>query len=321
MMLAIAKDLFPLPYEAQRRRGIRVLAYFSRRHDATHDSTIAEMVDFGDDGPVNSAEEPVFKVVTVPDSEDARLFVELSSYGADLAEARHALDLAIKSRGEGSELEDAGAYLIAFAVVAYCRTYFPSNVRKPLTDHIAIPDELSDIHRLVGAFRNTTIAHSQSNLATTFPVGVLDAATLRVRDVTATTVSQTLPPPLVERFRELIEAADDLLFEVTEPVRQRLVEQLSGSDLARMIDEGGQLKIVDATDADFAPRTRRRPYPTSHTCVLVGDVTAGRLTPRRNNRVASTRDEHDCHRQLIGRVVGRPELRTVSDARYAEVIY
>ncbi|MHA7299504.1 hypothetical protein [Pseudarthrobacter sp. MDT3-1] len=223
------------------------------------------MVDVGDDGSVNSADEPIFKVVTVPDSADARLFVELSSYGADLAEARHALDLAINSRGEGSQLEDAAAYLIAFAVVAYCRTYFPSKVRKALTAHIVIPAELSDIHALVGAFRNTTIAHSQSNLATTFPVGFLDSATLRVRDVAATTVSQTLPPRLVDCFRELVGVVDDLLFDVTEPVRKRLVENLSGSDLARMMEVGGQLRIVDASDADFAPRTRRRPYPTAHT--------------------------------------------------------
>ncbi|WP_157356965.1 hypothetical protein [Arthrobacter sp. U41] len=219
---------------------------------------------------MNSTERPVFNVVTVPDSADARLFVELSSYGADLAEARHALDLATGSRGDGSEQEDAGAYLIAFAVVAYCRTYFHSNVRKPLTEHIAIPAEYSDIHGLVGAFRNTTVAHSQSNLATTFPVGFLDAATLRLRDVTAATASQTLPPPLVERFRELIEVMDDLLFEMIEPVRQRLIEQLRESDLAKMVDEGGQLEAVYATDADFNPRTRRRPYPTSHTVYWSG---------------------------------------------------
>lgn len=214
---------------------------------------------------MDNAEDPVFKIVTIPDSEDARLFVELSSYGADLAEARHALDLAAGSRGDGSELEDARAYLIAFAVVAYCRTYFPSNVRKPLTEHIAIPDQHSDIHGLVGAFRNTTVAHSQSNLATTFPVAFLDTATLRLRDVTAATASQTLPPPLVERFRELIEVMDDLLFEVIEPVRQRLIEQLRESDLAKLVDARGQLKIVDAMDTDFAPRTKRRPYPTSFT--------------------------------------------------------
>src|SRR5680860_979466 len=89
--------------------------------------------------------------------------------------------------------------------------------------HIVIPAELQDFHELVGAFRNTTIAHSQSELTTTFPVGVLDAETLRVRDAMAMTVTQTLPPPLVSRFRELLEAVDELLFEVTEPVRQRLI--------------------------------------------------------------------------------------------------
>lgn len=218
---------------------------------ATHDSTITEGGDVGDNDRVDSAEQSIFKFVAVSDSADARLFVELSSYGADLAEARRALDLATSSRGGDSQLEDAGAYLIAFAVVAYCRTYFPSKVRKALTDHITIPAELSDIHRIVGGFRNTTIAHSQSNLATTFPVAVLDAATLRVRDVTAATLSQTLPPPLVERFRKLVETAEDFLFEAIEPVRQRLVEQLEQSDLARMVHEDGQQKIVDATDADF----------------------------------------------------------------------
>lgn len=96
-------------------------------------------------------------------------------------------------------------------------------------------------------------------------MGVLDAETLRVRDVTAATVSQTLPTPLVDRFQEFVTTADDRLFEVTEPVRQRLVEQFSGSDLETMIIERGLLQTVDATDDDFNPRTRRRPYPTSHT--------------------------------------------------------
>lgn len=236
------------------------------------------MVDVGDDGSVNSTERPIFNLVTVPDSEDARLFVELSSYGADLAEARHALDLAINSRGEGSQIEDAAAYLIAFAVVAYCRTYFPSNVRNPMTNYIDIPDDLAEVHRLVGAFRNTTVAHSQSKLATTFPVGVLDVETLRVRDVTAATVSQTLPLPLVERFRKLVAILDDLLFEVTEPVRQRLVEHLSGSDLETMVIDGGQLQTVEAMDTDFNPRTKRGPYPTSHT-VYWSAMSAGSDSP------------------------------------------
>jgi hypothetical protein len=205
-----------------------------------------------------------FEYVMVPDSADARLFIELSSYGADLAEASHALDLASDS-GEDSRFQDAAAYLIGFAAIAYCRTFFPSNVRKPLTDHIVIPAELRNVHELVGAFRNTTIAHSQSELATTFPVGVLDAGTLRVRHVTGATTSQTLPPPLVDRFRELVETVDGLLFRVTEPVRQRLIEELTESDLAEMVARDTRPILINATDAEFNPRTKRRPYPNSHT--------------------------------------------------------
>lgn len=216
-----------------------------------------------DDGLVSNGVETIFEYVMVPDSADARLFVELSSYGADLSEARHALDLA-REGSEDSPLHEAEAYLIGFAALAYCRTFFASNVRRPLTDHIVIPGNLNDIHRLVGAFRNTTMAHSQSELATTFPIGVLDSETLRVRDVTAVTSSQTLPPPLVNRFRELVEVVDELLFDVTEPVRQRLIEELARSDLAGMVAEGARPNTINAPDADFDPRTKRLPYPTSN---------------------------------------------------------
>lgn len=61
-------------------------------------------------------------VVTVRDPADTRLFIELSSYGSDLSEARHALDLAIQGDEEGYPYADARAYLIGFVVVAYCRT-------------------------------------------------------------------------------------------------------------------------------------------------------------------------------------------------------
>lgn len=85
-----------------------------------------------------------------------------------------------------------------------------------------------------------------------------------MRDVTTLTASKTLPSPLVDRFRELVEVVDDLLFEVTEPVRQRLIEELGRSDLARMVAEGARPNVIDATDAEFDPRTKRLPYPTSN---------------------------------------------------------
>ncbi|TFD27710.1 hypothetical protein [Cryobacterium lyxosi] len=216
-----------------------------------------------DDGLVSNGGETAFEFVMIPDSPDARLFVELSSYGVDLSEARHALELASEG-GEDSPLRDAAAYLIGFAALAYCRTFFDSKVRKPLTKHIVIPAEFQDLHRLVGAFRNTTIAHSQSELSTTFPVGILDASTLRVRDVTTATYSQTFPQPMVSRFLELLEAVDDLLFEAIQPVRQRLIKKLGRSDRAAMVARGVRPNVIDALDADFDPRTKRLPYPTSN---------------------------------------------------------
>ncbi|KGJ71940.1 hypothetical protein GY21_18760 [Cryobacterium roopkundense] len=203
-------------------------------------------------------------LLAVPDSADARLFVELSSYGADLAEARHALELAIRGSND-TLLRDAAPYLSGFAALAYCRTYFPSNVRRPLTDHVVIPGELQDIHLMIGAFRNTTIAHSQSQLTTTFPVALIDSSSLQLRDVMASTFVQPLPPPLVSRFLELVKAVDDLLLEVTEPVRQRLMTEMRHADLARMVAEGKSPDVIHSTDADFNPRTKRRAYPSGNT--------------------------------------------------------
>lgn len=203
-------------------------------------------------------------VVAVPDSADARLFVELSSYGADLTEARQTLELAIKG-AEGNLLRDEAPYLSGFAALAYCRTYFPSKVRKPLTDHVAIPENLLDAHMLIGAFRNTTIANSQSQLSTTYSIAIVEVAGMRLRDVQAVTVVQPLPGPLLVRFLDLVKTVDELLLEVIEPVRQRLMAEMRRNDLAGMVAEGKLPDIIDMSEADFNPRTKRQPYPTSDT--------------------------------------------------------
>lgn len=87
-------------------------------------------------------EAPPFVVVPVGDSPESRLFIELSSYGSDLVEARNALDLAIQGFEEGSVFADASQHLVGLAVIAYCRTVLHSNVRGCLTDHVAVPDEM-----------------------------------------------------------------------------------------------------------------------------------------------------------------------------------
>ncbi len=136
------------------------------------------------------------------DSPDARLLAELSSFAADLVEAHHALELGVRSRDEGSELSLLMhcVYLIGFEVVAYCRTFLDSNVRRRLTDHIAIPRELVATHETVRRCGNATIAHSQAELSVTYPYGVLDRSTRQVRDVSAVTVNMSLSRTVVHQF-------------------------------------------------------------------------------------------------------------------------
>lgn len=221
-------------------------------------------------------------LLTVRDSSDARLFIELSSYGADLTEARHSLDLAAKGEEEGSPLAAAAPYLVGFAGVAYCRTTLHSNVRGRLTDHVTVPRELIAVHDHVRAFWNATIAHSQSELAMTYPVGVLEADTLEVQFVAAATVVSSLPRPLVESFRTLVVVMEGLLDAAIDPVRKRLEEGLRAMD-PRERAAGAQPNVLEKLAEEFEPRTKRPPYPTSHTIYwepAVGDGQTGSVEPR-----------------------------------------
>lgn len=204
-------------------------------------------------------------IVVVEDSPDARLFIELSSHASDLAEARAALDLAIQGEEGDGPLADASAFLIGFAVVAYCRTILHSNVRRVLTEHIDIPADLAALNELVRTFRNATIAHSQSELSVTYPVGVLDPETLQVRDLAAATVVNTLPWPVVHEFRSFVDTLEELLDELIAPVRQRLRTNLDESDRSALIATRSELNVVHLSADEFNPRSRRSPYPTSHT--------------------------------------------------------
>ena len=121
-------------------------------------------------------------------------------YGADFRDAGAALDLASAQVGEDSVFAKAGRFLVGFAAFSDGRTFFPWNVGKPLAHLIAIPDELVEIDLLGGAYWITTIAHSQSELATTPAIGLLDSGTVQVGDVRgdvfpapAATASETLP--------------------------------------------------------------------------------------------------------------------------------
>lgn len=205
-----------------------------------------------------------FVVVHADDSVETRLFIELSSYASDLVEARAALDLAIQGSDKGSVFADASRHLVGLAAVAYCRTILHSNVRSRLTDHVTVPEELAAVHDQVRMYRNATVAHSQSELAVTYAVGVLDSRTLKVRDVAGLTI--VVPPParMVLEFRDLVEEMERRLDEVLQPVRATLMETLAGMDPNQLRAATGP-EIQEKWAREFNPRTRRAPYPTGHT--------------------------------------------------------
>lgn len=205
-----------------------------------------------------------FLLVPVGDSADSRLFIELSSYGSDLAEARHALHLAIRGFEEESDLADASRHLVGLAVVAYCRAVLHSNVRGRLTDHVAVPDDFSHVHDLVKTYRNATVAHSQSELAVTYAVGVLDADTLRVRDITGPTVLVPLPSRVVRDFLALIDVMERRLDRTIEPIRHRLMKKLAEMDRPQ-VEAAVRPEIAEKWAHEFNPRTKRPRYPSGHT--------------------------------------------------------
>jgi len=208
--------------------------------------------------------EQPFAMVMLPDTPDSRLFVELSSYAADLVEARHAVDLAIRGLAQDSPLAEATQPLIGQAAIAYCRTVLPSNVRGRLTNHIEIPSHLAEVHEQVRIYRNATVAHSQSELAVTYAVGVVEAETLNVRDVMATTVIVPLPEHLIHEFHGLIDSVEHLLDQAIEPVRNRLkrmLAEMTHSEIVTLADP----QISEKWTREFDPNTKRAPYPAGHT--------------------------------------------------------
>lgn len=156
----------------------------------------------------------------IPDSPEARLLAELSSYADDLSDAGNAMDLAIDA-GNQSPLWSP---LTNYAVVAYMRAFGPSNVRSGLLHHISVPEEIAAAHRMIHVYRNTTVAHSQSELSMSLPVALLSSAQ-RVEKVMPITVRHDLPPSVATRIAEAIDMVSSLVEDLIKPLAERLADE------------------------------------------------------------------------------------------------
>ena len=234
---------------------------------------------WGDTSGMAEVEDPATPLaVMVEDSADTRLFIELSSHAADLMEAHHALALALQQHESDSTLADASPFLVGFAVVAYGRCILHSNVRGRLTDHVGVPGHLTEVHEQIKSFRNATIAHSQSELSVTYPVGSLDPSTFEVSHVSAVTMTSTLPIAVTQRFLTLVEAMIDQLDQVIEPIRTRLEDGLKKASPDALL-AGARPTLLTMAAEHFEPRSKRTPYPTRQTLYWDQDADGNQHQP------------------------------------------
>lgn len=163
---------------------------------------------------------PQPRIAVLPDMPDTRLLVELTSHASDLSEASHTLASALEA-GESSGL---WLPLTSHSVTAYIRTFIHSNVRRCLhemPDVPAVPSSMKWLHEALRKYRNTTIAHSQSNLALPLPVVLLDDSGEPSNVVPVSLINQ-MPLAIAERFADLIAVMEDGVEDATQPVLRRL---------------------------------------------------------------------------------------------------
>ncbi len=201
----------------------------------------------------------------LPDSPDARLFVELSSYQADLTEARTALELAISGFGDQGPLGDARQFLIGYAAAAYCRTYFNSKVREPMTNRVRIPAEHSELHALITDYRNKRVAHSQSHLVSTFAFVGLDTDGSIRPSIFGMTVAQEIPANLLEPWITLIDVISDLFGDLQAEVEARIVQNVAATNIDEVRAWAMWPTPVDQLDSAITARRSRGRYPTTWT--------------------------------------------------------
>lgn len=194
-------------------------------------------------------------VVMLPDTADSRLLAELSSYSEDLSEASDAIEQAFEA-GHDSPLWQP---LTSYAVVAYMRAFAHSNVRAGLLAHVQLPDDLVDTHDMIRGYRNTTIAHSQSELSMSLPLATLTPEGT-VRHVVPITIRHNLPKSTARRIADAVDRMSALLSKLIQPLAERLTDQYR--DAKPDTIAGWPVPELDHERAErFTANSRRRRQP------------------------------------------------------------
>ena len=205
---------------------------------------------------MNNDQRPPFAFL--PNSADSRLLVDLTSHATDLSEAVHTLRLAMEA-GEGTPLWFP---LTMHAVTAYIRPFILSNVRSRLDqmpEFPGIPAEFQSIHDTIRKYRNTTVAHSQSDLTMPIAVALLDGHG-RVRDVQGWTLLHPMPGSVAKDFDCLIGTMEAIVDNATKPVADRLRKHL-GNESPEAIAAWPKPDFLAAKDNEFQSTRQRTRAP------------------------------------------------------------
>lgn len=198
------------------------------------------------------------RIAVLPDGPETRLLVALTSHASDLSEAAHTLRNAFEA-GEGSEL---WLPLTSHAVTAYIRPFIHSNVRTRLDEMPGIPallPTLAVVHEVIRKYRNTTVAHSQSELTLPLPVAFLDAEGRGVK-VSGISIIHPMPLAIAESFSDLISVMEDIVDQATQPVLESLRTWLQ-SQAPETIKDWDHPEFLHATESDFSAANRRKRAP------------------------------------------------------------
>jgi hypothetical protein len=118
---------------------------------------------------------------------------------------------------------------------------------------------LESVHATVRTYRNTTVAHSQSDLASPLPVALLkdDGTVQRVIGIAA---AHPMPRALGMQLCNLIEEVATIVEAMTQPVVARLKATHAGTDAATIAD-WPKPQVRHHLDEDFTASNRRTQHP------------------------------------------------------------
>lgn len=120
-----------------------------------------------------------------------------------------------------------------------------------------MPEELAALHEKIRAYRNTTVAHSRSELARPAPIAYLDQAG-RIRRVSDAVISQHLPGQIARQFAGVIGVVQNTVEEWADDIRARLEERYAEAE--PHVIASWPTPVFEAQLArDFSADSRRRP--------------------------------------------------------------